>query len=72
MDACTEIESNLLKFDAKGEFITSEIEHMFSQLQYLEMLSISLFENTPQTNYKPCRPTYFVRTTQLLPHPGHE
>ena len=24
-------------------------------------------------NYlKPCRPAYFVRTTQLLPHPGHE
>ena len=24
-------------------------------------------------NYlKLCRPAYFVRTTQLLPHPGHE
>ena len=21
---------------------------------------------------KLCRPAYFVRTTQLLPHPGHE
>ena len=51
----------------------SEIAKISCQIGILQVSEIARFLLESEASYKTLRrPAYYVHTTQLLPHPGHE